>query len=404
MGGEVKPAYECNFAKVYATDALSGATMLEPQSVHTIVTSPPYWGLRSYLDKDDPGKAMELGAERTPEEYVQRLVEVFRALRPALHDTGQLWLNLGDSYATGGTGGQSSSSTLRGNGHGGGKPLSRQLQRLNEDTQARRALPGMKPKDLVGIPWMVAFALRSDGWYLRSDIVWSKPNPLPESVRDRPTKSHEYLFLLTKSPRYYFDQEAVREPGSENIPWAASTNGGTKARLIRGDGNPEGLGKPAEAAGRNIRSVWSIATQPYSGSHYATFPPALIYPCIKAGTSERGVCEACGSPWKRVVERERVWTAKDVGTTNKDAHLAPQSMARNGDSRAGNVGSRTVGWQPTCSCSADTIPATVLDPFCGSGTTMLAARKLGRRSIGLDLDQRNIALIEERMGTQGVML
>ncbi len=242
---------------------------LDAESCHTCVTSPPYWGLRDY------GHADQLGLEATPEEYIARLVEVFRGVRRALRPDGTLWLNIGDSYA------QSASSSRQNRPGHGFSPLS---------PRGRMFPPpdGLKPKDLVGIPWMFAFALRADGWYLRSDIIWHKPNPMPESVRDRPTKAHEYVFLLSKCPRYYFDQDAVREPVK---PTSGIING---APLMGAHRMTEG-GRRTErreydvTKGANIRSVWTIATQPFPGAHFAVMPPALVEPCIKAGAPLDGL-------------------------------------------------------------------------------------------------------------------
>lgn len=260
-----------------------------------------------------------------------------------------------------------------------------------------------KPKDDLMTPHRVYDALMADGWYGRSDIVWAKKNCLPESVRDRPTKSHEYLFLLTKKPRYYFDQQAVREPG---LDWGLRDRTTSKHNTegFRGAGQSphKGLTNGNASAGRNIRSVWEISTQGYKGSHYATMPLKLVYPCIRAGTSEYGVCgvAGCGAPWERVVEHTNAVSGRRSGASEysqRDARFARGGAFEGAESR-------TTGWQPTCSCNGDTVPATVLDPFSGSGTTLLAARKLGRRAIGIDLDSRNIALVEERLGPQGVLL
>lgn len=399
MGG-LKPSYQNNWATVYATDALSGAKLLEPQSVHCIVTSPPYWGLRSYLDKDDPKKALELGAEKTPGEYVEKLVEIFRVLRPVLRDDGTLWLNLGDSYARDGGDTTYSSSNTRQQAY-----MDRAAYPSGSGSKKRTAA-GLKVKDLVGSPWLAAFALRADGWYLRRDIIWNKPNPMPESVTDRPTSSHEYVFLLSKKPRYFFDNEAVREKYN---PTTLSRNAYARNKVGKGidengashtKGQDDGIMIEANPSGRNIRSVWTIATRPFSGAHYACFPPDLVYPCVKAGTSEYGVCGECSAPWERVVERK----AMEV----RPGPSAGLYGSRTTDGINGTMlepaESKTVGWQPTCSHESETVPATVLDPFMGSGTTAYAARKLGRRSIGFDLDEKNIALIEERMGSQEVLL
>ena len=231
----------------------------------TCVTSPPYFGLRDYGHPD------QLGLEQTPEQYIAAMVEVFRCVWDVLADDGTLWVNIGDSYAANRAyqvpstkGGPKHSDSQAAGGKGSKVP------------------DGMKPKDLIGIPWMLAFALRADGWFLRQDIIWSKPNPMPESVRDRCTKAHEYVFLLSKSERYFFDAEAIKEP--------AVTVGDT--RHLRRDktadarlspSGREGNGKP-QAETRNRRSVWTVATRPYKGAHFATFPPALIEPCILAGS------------------------------------------------------------------------------------------------------------------------
>ena len=230
----------------------------------------------------------ELGLEKTPEEYVAKLVEVFREVRRVLRDDGTLWLNLGDSYANdtkwGGTTGGKHAKGLHGEQIGRGKRNT-----------------GLKPKDLVGIPWMVAFALRADGWYLRSDIIWHKPNPMPESVTDRPTKSHEYIFLLTKSAKYYYDAEAIKEEAAfdgrqdttikpaEKYRGRQMVDGQQPQSLGRGNENERWPSKSDDGTRlRNKRSVWTVATSPYSGAHFATFPPKLITPCIQAGCPERG--------------------------------------------------------------------------------------------------------------------
>ena len=269
-------------------DALDVLRDMPEASVQTCVTSPPYWGLRDY------GVDGQIGLEPTPDEYVERLVEVFREVRRVLRDDGTLWLNLGDSYATGGRGGGME-------GERGDKQRSNAGALLGPKTTPP---PNLKPKDLVGIPWRVAFALQADGWYLRSDIIWAKPNPMPESVTDRPTKAHEYLFLLAKSGRYYYDADAIREPHSQ------AEKDGVPMGNISTDWKPrEGHGKlqsdksgyintgavanrPSNyyghALGRNRRSVWTVPTQPFAAAHFAVFPPALVEPCILAGAPKGG--------------------------------------------------------------------------------------------------------------------
>ena len=254
--------------RIIEGDCLSALARLPEQSVQTCVTSPPYWGLRDY------GSEGQLGLEPTPEEYVANMVEVFREVRRVLRDDGTLWLNLGDSYGVGSLGRNDADRNI--GGRGGNKKGSGNPGRQGRVTLAT----GLKQKDLVGIPWMVAFALRADGWYLRSDIIWAKPNPMPESVTDRPTKAHEYLFLLAKGPRYYWDADAIREeggdPGKPRM-FGAALQKGTMRQDIGNIWEP--------SAGRNKRSVWTVTTQPFPGAHFATFPPKLIEPCILAGSS-----------------------------------------------------------------------------------------------------------------------
>ena len=265
--------------RILEGDALERLRELPDESVQTCITSPPYWGLRDY------GVEGQLGLEPTPEEYVANLVAVFREVRRVLRDDGTLWLNLGDSYAQGGSGGASAKSTLKNDG----RPVygaRRYEQELNKQSFSRRAPAGYKPKDLVGIPWLVAFALRADGWYLRSDIVWAKVNPMPESVTDRPTRAHEYIFLFSKSPRYFYDADAIREPDGGK----PSGNGFVRDyRLTYQNADGTGRGRDEQwepGGGRNKRSVWTVATQPFPAAHFATFPPALIEPCVLAGSAE----------------------------------------------------------------------------------------------------------------------
>ncbi len=262
-------------ARILVGDCTALLVAMPAESVQCCITSPPYWGLRDY------GMPGQLGLEPTPEEYVARMVEVFREVRRVLRDNGTLWLNLGDSYASGGAGGASPSSTLTGGGRAyrdGSK-----LEAMHDGGGVARKVPaGLKPKDLVGIPWRVAFALQADGWYLRSDIIWHKPNPMPESVTDRPTKGHEYVFLLTKSARYFYDAEAVAEPSAGRERFANWTGGKVSENGDRNDGARQDM-TPTER--RNLRTVWTIATQPYSEAHFAVMPPALVEPCVKAGSA-----------------------------------------------------------------------------------------------------------------------
>ena len=258
---------------------------IAPKSVQMCVTSPPYYGLRDY------GHEGQIGLEKTPEEFIANLVETFRCVRDLLVDDGTLWINIGDSYAR---------NPAKGGSGPGGKnsAYSDTYTAANERRQsavdgvgqrspqlkARAGADGIKEKDLIGIPWMLAFALRADGWYLRQDIIWHKPNPMPESVRDRCTKAHEYMFLLSKSERYFFDSDAMKEPAAR-----AGDVAGGKGRKDAGFAAAHGDVHRGELDGqvaetRNRRSVWTVATRPYKGAHFATFPPALIEPCILAGS------------------------------------------------------------------------------------------------------------------------
>jgi DNA modification methylase len=279
----MKPFYADDWLTVYDGDCRAVLASMPADSVDCVVTSPPYWGLRDY------GSDGQLGLERTPEEYVANMVAVFAEVRRVLKPSGTCWLNLGDSYAGARPAGGGTMAGFNDRYFGRETDGGKQTE-MDTGKPARDAVAGLKPKDLVGIPWRVAFALQADGWYLRSDIIWSKPNPMPESVTDRPTKSHEYLFLLTKSPRYYFDQEGVREPEK---PWNGGRINAPKfgpERLVGGSGAPGTTSKTFEVIkGANIRSVWTIATRPYPGAHFAVFPPELPERCIKAGSPELGV-------------------------------------------------------------------------------------------------------------------
>lgn len=422
--------------RVICGDVRERLADLPDQSVQCVVTSPPFWGLRDYgtatWDGGDPecdhqpdraggvafstlqgGKATtnhqqegwkgrgcgkcgatridrQLGLEDSPDRYVAGLVGVFQGIRRVLRDDGTVFLNLGDSYAGGGRGNYGDGLSL-----GQGPKHTNGYQFTNH---------GCKPKDLVGIPWAVAFALRADGWYLRSDIIWSKSNPMPESVTDRCTKAHEYIFMLSKRERYYFDAEAIAE---------RSIYGGEQLGIVRGQKrradamgvSPSGNERPGAdadiAATRNKRSVWHVATQPYPEAHFATYPEALIEPCILAGTSEKGQCPACGDPWVRVVEAERLKPAAPSGNR--------EIRRWDAETGASSVGGRriaqTVGWQPSCVCNAgDPIPQTVLDPFTGSGTTGVVAIRHQRNFIGIELNSSYVQLARKRIGSVAPLL
>ena len=273
---------------VHHGDCLTVLKTFPDEFIDCCVTSPPYWGLRDY------GVSGQLGLEKTPEEYVSKMVEVFREVKRVLRKDGTLWLNLGDSYAKSesNNGGYSDKSTLAGFSRPDTKG-----RIANETGSTIKLNHGLKPKDLVGIPWRVAFALQADGWYLRSDIIWHKPNPMPESVTDRPTKSHEYIFLMSKSAKYYFDQEAVREDSIDPESYNGRRPRNAPSMYFKDPKNLKNFGSIKDGKlpygmtyeKRNIRSVWTITTQPYSQAHFATFPPKLIEPCILAGCPENGI-------------------------------------------------------------------------------------------------------------------
>lgn len=318
-----------NRLTVLCGDALEKLRELPNGCVQTCITSPPYLALRSYLSKDHPDKAREVGTDQTPEAYVARLVEVFREVRRVLKSDGCIWVNLGDSYASNPSSGGERKAIPCDKSPGS-------HQKTPKIVSYQRPI-GLGPKQLIGIPWRVVFALQADGWILRSDVIWEKRNCMPESCKDRPTRSHEYLFLLSKSPRYYCDYRAVMEPGGScNGGRQRSAKAGTfkyaeaakdyKEQLVCGGGR-KGLTKSVFKETRNRRSVWSIPTKPFRGAHFAVFPEVLVTPCILAG------------------------------------------------SRPGDL---------------------VLDPFAGSGTTLKVALDHGRRGIGIELNPDYLKLIYER--------
>ncbi|MDD4613824.1 MAG: site-specific DNA-methyltransferase [Caldisericia bacterium] len=368
-------------------DVLDGLRSLPDCSVQCAVTSPPYWGLRDY------GVPGQIGLEPTPDEYVEKMVGVFREVRRVLRDDGTAWLNLGDSYA-------SARACGRRNVVGSGS-----LEDGKRDAGPNRPVNGLREKNLVGIPWRVAFALQADGWYLRSDIIWSKPNPMPESVRDRPTKSHEYVFLLTKRPRYFYDADAVRETMIKGDCNSGAKNYRASNGVEFRDASTQS--RTDNPAGRNRRTVWVIAPQPTPEAHFATFPEALVIPCIKAGTSERGCCPECGAPWRRVVERTFDTAGRDEIISRRNVkHDASRKDKENHNLSGIELARLTnrveTGWQPTCTCDvAETVPCVVLDPFGGSGTVAKVARDLGRSSVMIELNPEYVGIMKKRLRVGG---
>ena len=250
---------------------------LDDESVQCVVTSPPYWGLRDYGVDD------QLGLEATQEEYVENMVDIFREVKRVLRKDGTVWLNLGDSYSSQPAGNKTPS------GFSQTRPSRKKHGVGDETVDLPKKVTGLKHKDLVGVPWRVAFALQADGWYLRSDIIWNKPNPMPESVTDRPTKSHEYIFLLTKSKKYYYDNEAIKEANADPKRTNFTSGSRITKNKDRNDNDIAERDKNMIANGRNKRSVWKITTKPYKEAHFATFPEELPELCIKAGTKRGDV-------------------------------------------------------------------------------------------------------------------
>ena len=385
---------------VVHSDALTFLRGLPSNTVNCIVTSPPYFGLRNY------GMAGQLGLERTPQEFVANLVELFREARRVLRDDGTCWVNLGDSYA----------NDEKWGGSTGGK----HANGLHGDTGIGRAKreTGKAPKNLMGIPWRVAFGLQDDGWILRSEIIWHKSNPMPESCKDRPTKAHEQVFLLAKNERYWYDADAIREPHTEATLERVKHGGRAYGHVDHQDNSgmvaSGAWGKTAidgnqtrilDARGRNKRTVWTIATEPTPFAHFATFPQKLIEPMILAGCPHK-VCVVCGAPWVRQVERgEMIY--RDSG------HMKPVDRVKIDDtdfdawSRPNGLGATQIpnafyeridkGFAPTCTHNAATRPGIVLDMFMGSGTTGLVARRLGRHYMGSELNAEYVALCRKRL-------
>jgi DNA modification methylase len=346
-----------------------------------------------------PAMTCGLGEESTPEAYIGHLILVMREMWRVLRDDGTCWVNLGDSYAA--SPGQRKDTDAAG---------AKQQSNNGSVGAPSRHVSTLKPKDLCLIPARFALAAQADGWYIRNDIIWAKPNPMPESVTDRCTKAHEYVWLMAKSQRYFYDAEAVKEqsvdPEGSAKRYESAFNVGEKE--TNGQGRPNGgsntAGMKVFSGTRNRRTVWNVSVASFSGAHFATWPPKLVEPMILAGTSARGVCPACGSPWERVTENGltahdgETDSAYEKGTSANRLALLRQAARERGEEYTS--AKQTTGWRATCECPpADPIPATVLDPFNGSGTSGTVALDLGRAYIGVDISKEYVTeLAEERIG------
>jgi DNA modification methylase len=416
---------------LYLGDVLAGLGRLVDKSVHMVVTSPPYFGLRDYGtgewaggDPDCPHRVrtaqavaksqasstllstsretvghtkegyrrvcprcgairvdQQIGLEDSVEEYISRLVAVFRDVWRVLRADGTLWLNIGDSYAGSGKGPHGPNGAVK---HERNQGFHSPGQRTY----------GYKAKDLMMIPARVALALQADGWTLRSEIIWHKVAPMPESVLDRPTSAHEKIYLLTKANRYFYDAEAVREQPADYARKGGSAPYTANGSVTHGIGS-NSLHQMA-STGANLRNVWSLSPDPFPAAHYATFPRELPRRCILAGTSARGVCPHCGKPWERVVERSpmvirrsaRYVALGEFGRTQSSGTMVTPPTAT------------TTAWRQACRCAAhDPAPAVVLDPFMGSGRTALVANSLGRHAVGCELNPANIDLSRQQIVT-----
>jgi DNA modification methylase len=392
--------------QVLPGDVLERLKKLPKESVQVVVTSPPYFGLRSYLPADNPDKAKEVGLEQTPHEFVAKLVEVFREVHRVLRPDGVLFLNLGDTYA----------NDAKWGGSTGGKHATA----LHGNTSVGRGKKhtGFKAKDLIGIPWRVALALQDDGWWLRNDVIWAKGNPMPEAVQDRFTRSHEYIFMLTKSQDYFFDADAVREPAGDWVNDDPRYQEGAEEqeRDLAEPSRHVFPGKPITGltrkpiTNRNKRTVWAINNLPYRGAHFATMPEEIPRICIKAASSEKGACPTCGAPWGRIIERGESHYAEVKGDrhwTDLQADAEKKGWVTRGGPTLDENGTmpslyaaprRELGWKPTCEHPEhDPVPCVVLDPFAGSGTTLAVAKMLGRDYVGIELNPNYLPLIEERV-------
>ena len=391
-GSGEKEAYE-----IIVGDCLDALKAMPDKSVHCIVTSPPYFGLRDYghegqggLENNNDCLAWARSEEPCDGCYICWVRKVAHELHRVLRDDGTLWWNIGDSYnGSGGAGGDYSKGGLK-----DGQPK-----------YGPTRLASLKQKDLCMIPARTALALQADGWYLRQDIIWAKDSCMPESVKDRCTKAHEYIYLFAKQSKYRYDADAIREayadarPDAEGQTWSVRKEKGQSSNNRSVDNFTAGknLGTlGGRNGGRNKRSVWRVNPKPYKGAHFAVYPPELIEPCILAGTSAKGCCSKCGKPYVRITEKgEKVkqkWGVQSKVDSSRNDSIGESGL------KTGMVNTyHTVGWGVDCDCDADTMPCVVLDPFLGSGTTIEVALKHGRNAIGIELNPEYAELAKERL-------
>ena len=375
---------------------------LADQSVHCVITSPPFYGLRSYLDAAHKDKAKEIGLEQSLQLYLAELLTVFRDCWRILRDDGVMFVEMGDSYSHSTSGGGS----IFANGRTDGRK-SYETDKARGREKISTISSGFKPKNKMLIPHRFAIAMQEDGWICRQDNVWHHVACMPESVSDRSTTAHSYVFQFVKQGRYFYDAEAIREGCSPTSHGGPNVIPGIKNTILGQDNGH--LGKwtaEQKASGRNARSVWAISSgSGFADAHFATFPPELVKRCLLAGTSEKGCCPRCKMPWVREVEKERTFQSgsgrSGILPIGKNGPALQGGGATLDVRRGPCVSSTTLGWRPGCSCNAGAqVPCTVFDPFGGSSTTALVADRLGRHGISLDLSLDYCIMGRDRIGKE----